>query len=69
KTIMQTKNAFVKDVSLFDYFQDDKKDTYIGVSLTLGKEDGTLKDSEINLAVETVKSEVKAQLGLTLRGE
>ena len=69
KTIMQTKNAFVKDVSLFDYFQDDKKDTYIGVSLTLGKEDGTLKDSEISLAVETVKSEVKTQLGLTLRGE
>jgi hypothetical protein len=35
----------------------------------MGKEDGTLNDVEINSALEAVKNGIKANLGLTIRGE
>jgi phenylalanyl-tRNA synthetase beta chain len=70
KTILETKDAFLRSVSLFDDFCDKATgEHFLGVTLTLGKEDGTMKDNEITAAVDAVKSHVKSSLGLTLRGE
>jgi phenylalanyl-tRNA synthetase beta chain len=70
RTIREVKNAYLLDVALFDDFKDPQTgEEYLGVSLTLGKEDGTLKDSEITAALGNVETAVKTQLGLTLRGE
>lgn len=70
KEILHVKNSYVQEVYYFDDFTD--KETgkeYLGVSLLLGKEDGTLKDKEINASLEAVKTTVRERLGLKLRGE
>jgi phenylalanyl-tRNA synthetase beta chain len=70
KTILQTKDSFVRSVSLFDDFFDKATDQhYLGVSVYLGKDEATLKDSEINDAMENIVKNVKTVLGLELRGE
>ncbi len=70
KTILQTKDSLVKEVSLFDDFHDPKTDShYLGLYVYIGKDDGTLKDSEINDSMNKITSNVKTVLGLTLRGE
>ena len=70
KTILQTKDSFVRSVSLFDDFFDKATDQhYLGVSVYLGKDEATLKDSEINAAMENIVKNVKTVLGLELRGE
>jgi phenylalanyl-tRNA synthetase beta chain len=70
KTILSLKNSNVRKVEFFDDFVDKiTMDHYIGVSLLLGKEDGTLNESEINSSLDAIKSCVRSNLGLTLRGE
>lgn len=70
KTILRTKDTYVKDVLFFDDFLEKETNAhYLGVSLLLGKEGSTMKDSEINDTLEKVKSELKAKLALSLRGE
>lgn len=69
KQILSIKNAFVREVYFFDEFIDKAtQEKYLGVSLLLGKEGGTLNENEINLSLETIKSNVSANLGLTIRG-
>ena len=70
KQILSIKNSYVKEVDYFDDFTDKfTGERFLGVSLLMGKEDGTLNDVEINSALEAVKNGIKANLGLTIRGE
>ena len=70
KQILSIKNSYVKEVDYFDDFTDQfTGERFLGVSLLMGKEDGTLNDVEINSALEAVKNGIKANLGLTIRGE
>lgn len=70
KTILKVRGCYLKDVLFFDDFTDKQTgDHFLGVSLILGKEDGTLKDAEIQAAIAQVVSTVKSELSLTLRGE
>ncbi len=70
KTIMSVKNSYVKKVDYFDDFIDKTtQERYLGVSLLLGKDEGTLNDNEISSSLNEIKNTVKAQLGLTIRGE
>ncbi len=70
KTVLRTKDTFVNDVFYFDDFLDpETNNRYLGISLLLGKEGSTLKDNEINDTLDKVRSELKAQLSLSLRGE
>ncbi len=70
KTILSVKSSYVKQVEYFDDFVDkNTNERYLGVSLLLGKEDGTLNDKEISSSLEAVIQAVKANLGLTIRGE
>ena len=70
KTILKAKGTYLKDVLFFDDFTDKVTgDHFLGVSLILGKEDGTLKDAEIQASIAQVVSVVKSELSLTLRGE
>ncbi len=70
KQILSIKNTFVKEVDYFDDFTDKLTgERFLGVSLLMGKSDGTLNDVEINSALEAVKNGIKANLGLTIRGE
>ncbi len=70
KTILHVPDTNVQDVCLFDEFVDKVTSiTYLGVSVFLGKEDGTLKESEISSSIKKITDCCKAELGLTLRGE
>ena len=70
KTILHVPDTNVQDVCLFDEFVDKVTSiTYLGISVFLGKEDGTLKDSEITSSIKKITEACKAELGLTLRGE
>ncbi len=70
KTILHVKDSYVQDVKLFDEFVDKLTGIhYLGISLFLGKEDGTLKDQEITSSIKRITDALKAELGLTLRGE
>ena len=70
KQIMSIKNTYVKSIELFDDFIDSStNEHYIGLSFLLSKEDGTLNDNEISSSLEAIKNNVKASLGLTIRGE
>lgn len=70
KEILRVKNTFVKSVDYFDdYYDKDSDSHYLGLSLLLGKEDGTLTDAEINASMQAIVSAIKASFGLTLRGE
>lgn len=70
KKILSCKNCYVKKVEYFDDFVDKlTSERYLGVSLTLGKDDGTLNENEINSALNEIKSTIKASFGLTIRGE
>ena len=70
KEILRVKNTFVKSVDYFDdYYDKDSDSHYLGLSLLLGKEDGTLTDAEINASMQAIVSSIKATFGLTLRGE
>lgn len=70
KCIMKVRDSYVKDVLFFDDFKDKESgEHYLGLSLILGKEDGTLKDAEIQSAISNVVNAVKKELSLTLRGE
>lgn len=70
KTILKAKGTYLKDVLFFDDFTDKVTGGhFLGVSLILGKEDGTLKDAEIQASIAQVVSVVKSELSLTLRGE
>ncbi len=69
KQILSTRDAYVKGVYYFDDFTDKLTgERYLGVSLLLGKENGTLNDAEINAALDAIKNGVKANLGLVIRG-
>ena len=69
KQILSTKDAFVKSVYYFDDFTDKLTgERYLGISLLLGKENGTLNEAEINAALDAIKNGVKANLGLNIRG-
>lgn len=69
-TIKKANIKHLKDVKLFDIFKDEKtEETYLGISLFLGKEEGTLTDDEITADVETIISTLRAKLGIKLRGE
>ena len=60
----------VRGVCLFDEFTDKLTGiTYLGVSVFLGKEDGTLKDNEITSSIKKITDACKSELGLTLKGE
>ena len=70
KTILHIKDTNVRDVCLFDEFTDKLTGiTYLGVSVFLGKEDGTLKDNEITSSIKKITDACKSELGLTLKGE
>ena len=70
KAILSTKNSFVREVEYFDDFTDKETgNRYLGVSVLLGKEDGTLNDAEITSSLENIIGFVKSNFGLTLRGE
>lgn len=69
KKILSLKNTYLKSIYYFDDFKDkDTKERYLGISLLLGKEDGTLNDAEINNTLNIIINELKASLGLTIRG-
>ena len=70
KQILSIKNSYVKEVDYFDDFTDKVTgERFLGVSLLMAKEDGTLTDVEISSALDAVKNGIKANLGLTIRGE
>lgn len=70
KAILSVKNSFVREVDYFDDFTDKVTgERYIGISVLLGKEDGTLNDAEITSSLNNIIGFVKSNLGLTLRGE
>ena len=70
KSILRLKDFYVLDVCLFDEFVDKLTGCkYLGISVFLGKEDGTLKDSEITSSVKKVVDTLKSEFSLTLKGE
>lgn len=70
KTILTCKNSYIKNVEYFDDFiSQDASEHYLGVSLILGKEDGTLNDAEISSSLNNIIQTVKSTLSLTLKGE
>lgn len=69
ETILKARNPFVKGVLFFDDFKDEAKERYLGISLLLSKEDGTLKDEEISSALTSVVKELFVKLGIGLKGE
>lgn len=68
-TIKSVKDTNLDHVSLFDKFSDDNNDTFIGVSLYFQREGKTLKGEEIDDSVSRIINAVKANLGLSRRGE
>ena len=70
KTILHVGHTNLKKVELFDdFFDRETGKEYLGVSLLFAKEEGSLKDAEINAALDEIKKTVKEKLGLSLRGE
>lgn len=68
-TILKARIPFVKDVLFFDDFKDKDNARYLGISLLLGKDDGTLKDQEIASSINSVVKELSVKIGVTLKGE
>ncbi len=70
KTLIRKSHVpYVKDVLYFDDFTDKDSSRYLGISLLLGKEEGTLKDEEISSSVSAIVKALSLKLGLTLKGE
>ncbi len=69
-TIKGVKDTYLDHISLFDKFVDEKTDdSYLGVSLYFQREGKTLKGEEIDDSVSRIVNAVKANLGLSRRGE
>ena len=68
-TILKARIPFVKGVLFFDDFKDKDNARYLGISLLLGKDDGTLKDQEIASSINSVVKELSVKIGVTLKGE
>lgn len=70
KTLLRAKETYIQDVLFFDDFLDKATGKrYLGISLLLGKENGTLNDQEINDSLSKAINSLKGELGLSLRGE
>lgn len=68
--IRSVKNTDLVDLSFFDDFKDERtKKEYYGVSLVFGHSDRTLKSEEVDDSILRIVGEVKARLGLALKGE
>lgn len=65
--IMKQKDQYLKDVLFFDEFTSNDKKKYLGISLYMSKDDGTLSDAEINNTFNKAIDAVIKSLGLSLR--
>lgn len=70
RTISKVGVNILKDINLLDIFKDKQtKSTYLGITLRLSKEEGTLTDQEITAAIDKITHACVEKLGLTLRGQ
>ena len=69
ETIRKARVPYVKGVLFFDDFKDKDNQRYLGISVLLSKDDGTLKDEEISSALNSIVKELSVKLSITLKGE